>query len=494
MSVFLNWQSIVGTQAKKRLEENEEAHCNIRYRTQQYIHKHIRRAYTIPGMSGISLGASPNKRQRKDTTAKKNAFDIMLDSSKLCWPSGDAPSHMPILQMVAENRWFPWNDNEANGQNPDYSNLRLVSKDMKIHLENPTHGGPDFESIVSFLDLKNGFDDDEGFCNHCFSGIEGEDVCDTCGDIDGECNYDSCKCKKSHRYGPVLMKLDPRLNPNVKFRTLPLRTRAKLLLQFLRQVASNFHAKYYDEWIKIKLKANGYYMDWVDGEPDLTMISTGMIGGDLFNDQMKEYNLPFYNFIHHLLFTGWADNDCYTSPGTRTPFRGRLIGDGEDYNDWNGGHREWFGEMLECFLCLHKSDEEKTIPQQSMLRTSWERQYTLSQIQYLPETIRRCVMNCVDKEAEGLLGKSIADSIDIYRLVMETYHVCEDELKIIQWMPCFGVPISDFEPMDTFEGYNPLNERFGKVADNIDCTGLRWGLESDDKMNRGIFSLPRVLD
>ena len=113
--------------------------------------------------------ASPNKRQRKDTvTVKKNAFDIMLDSSKLCWPSGDAPSHLPILQMVAENGWFPWNTDESSYQNPDYSNLRLVSKDMKKHMDNPTNGGPDFKAIVHFLDCKNGFDDDEGFCNFCF--------------------------------------------------------------------------------------------------------------------------------------------------------------------------------------------------------------------------------------------------------------------------------------------------------------------------------------
>lgn len=31
-------------------------------------------------------------------------------------------------------------------------------------------GGPDFESIVQFLDMKNGFDDDdEGFCDLCHS-------------------------------------------------------------------------------------------------------------------------------------------------------------------------------------------------------------------------------------------------------------------------------------------------------------------------------------
>lgn len=78
--------------------------------------------------------------------------------------------------------------------------------------------------------------------------------------------------------------------------------------------------------------------------------------------------------------------------------------------------------MWQCFMCLHKSEEEKTVPPPSMLERSWQdSRYTLSQIQYLPETIRRCVMNCVDKEAEALLGKSIADSIDIYPLVRETH-------------------------------------------------------------------------
>ena len=436
-------------------------------------------------MSDSSFRASPNKRQRKGTTTakKKNAFDIMLDSSKLCWPSGDTPSHMPILQLVAENGWFPWNTDESSCQNPDYSSLRLVSKDMKSHMDNPTNGGPDFRAIVSFLDLKNGFDDDEGFCDHCYSNIDSGDGtgCDTCED-DG-CNYESCNCKKSHRYGPALMKLDPRLNPDVKFRKLPLRKRAKLLLQFIRQVTSNFHAEYYEDWDKFKAISVLNCEDelFENENPDLTMIDPKMYGGDLFNDQLKECNPSFYNFIHHLLFTGWADNDCYTSPGSCTPYRGRLIGDGEDYNAWNGGHREWFHEMWECFICLHKSDEEKTVPPQSMLERSWqEPRYTLSQIQYLPETIRRCVANCVDKKAVGLLGKSIADSIDIYRLIRETYDANKDyDLKAIQWMPCLGVSEEDYVPKETFEGYNPLNERYGEAADNIDCTGLRWGLAGE---------------
>ena len=216
-------------------------------------------------MSDKSLGASPNKRQRKDTVTakKKNAFDIMLDSSKLCWPSGDAPSHMPILQMVAENGWFPWNTDESSCQNPDYSNLRLVSKDMKKHMDNPTNGGPDFKAIISFLDCKNGFDDDEGFCHHCFAN-EGVG-CEICEDEDN--HYETCECKKSHRYGPTLVKLDPRLNPDVKFLTLPLRDRAKLLLQFLRTVASNFLAEY-DKY------------DWDGDEPDLTRVDPQMMYWD----------------------------------------------------------------------------------------------------------------------------------------------------------------------------------------------------------------------
>ena len=39
-------------------------------------------------------------------------------------------------------------------------------------MDSPKCGGPDFESIVQFLDLKNGFDDDdddEGFCDLCHS-------------------------------------------------------------------------------------------------------------------------------------------------------------------------------------------------------------------------------------------------------------------------------------------------------------------------------------
>ena len=36
-------------------------------------------------------------------------------------------------------------------------------------------------------------------------------------------------------------------------------------------------------------------------EPDLTMIDTGMIDyhGHVFMNELREYNLPLYNFFHH---------------------------------------------------------------------------------------------------------------------------------------------------------------------------------------------------
>ena len=184
--------------------------------------------------------------------------------------------------------------------------------------------------------------------------------------------------------------------------------------------------------------------------------------------QLKEHNLPFFNFMHHLLFTGWAENDCHTSPGSRSPYRGQFLGDEANYNGgWNGGHRECFHEITLCFIGLHKSDELKTIP---LYEEPFD--YSVSQIQHIPETIRRCVMNTVDQKAEALLGKCIADSIDLYRLVRETYDEREEALSQIQWMPCLGGVREEFVPLDDFQGYNPQHER-----ENIDCTGLRWVVE-----------------
>ena len=406
--------------------------------------------------------ASPNKRQKTMAAAKKkNAFEIMAESAKLCWPSGGPMpfSTMLILEIVSGSGWFSWQDDEAGCQNEDYSNLRLISRDVKTLMDSPTCGGPDFEAIADFLDMKNGFDDigDEGFCDHCFSN-EGEG-CDTC----TADNYTCCPCKKSHRHGPVLLQLDPRLNPDVKFDSLSPRERAKRLLKFLRQVAFNFLREYYE---------NGQVTVWHDDhveviEPELTSFETKMLygGRSSFMNQLKEHNLPFFNFMHHLLFTGWADNDC--PPGSCSPFPGRLVGDHEaGYNDWNGDHRECFHDITLCFIGLHKSDELKTIPPQEFP------DYSVSQIQHIPETIRRCVMNSVDQKAEALLGKCIADSIDLYRLVRETYDQREEALSQIQWMPCLGGVREEFVPLDDFQGYNPQHER-----ENIDYTSLHWVVE-----------------
>ena len=116
-------------------------------------------------------------------------------------------------------------------------------------------------------------------------------------------------------------------------------------------------------------------------------------------------------------------------------------------------------------MSLHKSNEPKNIPP----GVSYP-DYSLSQLQYIPETIHRCIVNCVDHRAVSLLGKAHADSIDLYRLVRETYEAREEDLSQIQWMPCFGVAEDEFVPLDDVQGYNPQHER-----KNIDATGLLWG-------------------
>ena len=59
--------------------------------------------------------------------------------------------------------------------------------------------------------------------------------------------------------------------------------------------------------------------------------------------------------------------------------------------------------MIEAFVGLHKPKEEMSMEGYT------DPQRTLSQVQYLPETLRRCVANSVDRTAEALLGKPIAN-------------------------------------------------------------------------------------
>ena len=352
---------------------------------------------------------------------------------------------MLILEIVAGSGWFSWHDDEDGCQNEDYSNLRLTSRDVKTLVDSPIFGGPDFEVIAEFLNMKNGFDyhisQYGGFCNHCYSirgDYEGEGCdCDTCAAAD-DYPYEYCTCEKSHRHGPVLLQLDPRLNPDINFHSLSPRERAMRLLKFLRKVAFNFLREYYENQVQVF-------------EPELTSIDPDMFYRDIcpFMNQLKEHNLPFYNFIHHLLFSGWAHYDSYTSPGTCSPYRGRFLGDGVNYNDGTESHKGSFHESTLCFIGLHKSDELKIIPPQHTVSD-----YSVSQIQHIPETIRRCVMNTVDQKAEALLGKCIADSIDLYRLVRETYDEREEALSQIQWMSCLGGVREEFVPLDDFQGYN----------------------------------------
>ena len=161
-------------------------------------------------MKGLACPSTKRQKVGTTTAKQKNAFHVMLDSSKLCWPSsrGGAPSYIEILEIVAKNGWFSWHDNDTNGQNPDYSNLRLLSRDMMKFMDAPSHGGPDFVAIIHFLDCKNGFDDNEGFCAHCYAHSNDEDIgCMTCADPG---SYECCSCKKKHRYGSTLIELEPR--------------------------------------------------------------------------------------------------------------------------------------------------------------------------------------------------------------------------------------------------------------------------------------------
>jgi hypothetical protein len=410
----------------------------------------------------MEASSSGNKKQRLggDTNEKM----IECDSSKFD-VSNDEAAASPfiygsvVLGTIAENGWFNWFDGESRGQNTAYSNLRLVSHGIKKIVDKPMHGGPDFYDIANLLSKRNGFNRIGGFCDHCFRSCYDEEdgwlsgniktECNTCKRNGWDNNYLHCNCYESHRYGDVLMKLDPRVNPDIEFYALPIREKATLLLKFLRTVASNFHKEHYEQWEKVVLPEGTQK----SAEPDLTQIEIWP-GYDTLEKEMKEYNTPVYNFIHHLLFTGWAEGDCYRSPGTYSPFRGRLIGCDRDYNTWVDtpiDHGDEFGDMKECFISLHKSDEELTVP---VSDDRWP-EYTLSTIQYIPETIRRCMTNTIDHQAESLLGKAIADSIDIYRLVRQTYEAQKDKLSVIQWMPCLGVPREDFIPRSTFEGYNP---------------------------------------
>lgn len=122
---------------------------------------------------------------------------------------------------------------------------------------------------------------------------------------------------------------------------------------------------------------------------------------------------------------------------------------------------------------LHKCNEPESISKDA---NAWDQRYTFSQIQYIPETIRRYVENCVDCKAIALLGGPIANTIDLYRLVRVTCENCkEEDLSQIAWMLCFGMKEEDYVPLENFSGYYPEHER-----NNIDGIYLLWAPEDDD--------------
>ena len=220
-----------------------------------------------------------NKRAKITAFPARNAHDIASNASHDVATS--------VLEIVAENGWFPWQASAAVEQNRDYSSLRLLSRRTRTAMDAPARGGPDFNALVRFLNGKNGFHGEEmGFCDHCYSEEYG---CDTCAGWNH--HHTDCECKESHRHGPVLRDLDPRLDRRVEFGSLPLRERAKRLLKFLRQVVLNFHNRYYlqtrdrvlrcaeyyekkeDEEEAARLRAIAARHEWPEeGTPDLTVV------------------------------------------------------------------------------------------------------------------------------------------------------------------------------------------------------------------------------
>jgi len=368
-------------------------------------------------------------------------------------------SPLSIFDIVAENGWCIWHSTVS-----DHSKLRLVSRKMKMVVDQPHRGGPDFPAIVQLLNDRNRFDLDEGHCDHChvnqdkwnsgmsFCSSTGrweevppqvpvDEQCRTCAASKGDYQLD-CTCKERHRYGPVVLDKDPRLSSDQPFDDLSPREQAGRLLKFHRWCVSNFLTQEYGE------------------EQDLTLAETKMLyGGMRLMGELDQYNHRLCNFIHHLLFIGWAHKDLSLSacaPGTFSPYRECFLG-GESA-PWDGGHRDTFTDITECFLGIHTPKKYE----QAFISPFSRETYSVSQIQYLPETIRRCVENTVDNEAVDLLGERIAASIDIYRLVRETYDNDEEDLlKSVDWMPCFGEDDFQHEKSD----YNPR-------ATHIDCTGL----------------------
>ena len=223
--------------------------------------------------------------------------------------------------------------------------------------------------VTLLLDNRNRFDtlDERGFCHHCheFWNAPEDERCDTCAVYKGEWHED-CECKKDHRFGPVLLARDPRLQ-KANFAELSLRERVKKLLGF-HQVwcVSNFLKKF---------PRAGMYGDL--GAVDSNMIN---LGGD-FSSEMAQYNTKIYNFTCNLVFIGWAHKGLSLSaipPGTYDPYRSAFLGQ-LNAEDWNGGHRETFHEISTCFVeCHQPAPGEKPLSPDGWSALPWRRPYAFS--------------------------------------------------------------------------------------------------------------------
>jgi len=360
-----------------------------------------------------------------------------------------------VIQCLAEEGWLPWWEDE-------HQHLRLVSTMTKITVDHIS--GPDFESIVEMLNLRNGFNRESGACDYCAHNIfffRDETKCQTCiaTKVGGELFF-VCNCKESHRFAPILWENDPRLDKN--FTELPPREQVKQLLQFCRFCVSNFLQRFVVE-----------HDDGEDEDKDddrdsstynLTLVEPTFLAHDFgdFGEQLRTYNRPIFNLLHNLLMIGMNVNDlgffeaqntiASFSPWRETFLYGQDV-EREDYDYEHDGslHFDYHEHMVHEFLQVHQPPEDEEIV---ITYGDEEGQgLTASQIRYVPKVLHQCIVNSIDSRALELLGPRISASIDLYRPAWTT--LCENDISL-QWMPCLGgLDDSNYEPLNSFEGYNP---------------------------------------
>jgi hypothetical protein len=356
---------------------------------------------------------------------------------------------MMALQFVAENGWLPWTKAE-------HENLRLVSRSAKMTVDEAA--GPHFEEIVDMLNRSNGFNRESGACHYCtvnrrwsMTPSEKQEKCQTC----VAKMFGACNCPEDHRFPPILLKMDPRLNSN--FALLSSRERAKRLLRFCRWCVSNFLQRFENKQDEEDYNT----MDLTLVDPDFSYHDFGDFG-----EQLKEFNRPIFNLLHNLLFIGMNVNDLGFFEATSTspwdvfsPFRTTfLYGSDAEEVDKDYEHNMIYKtmvdnheEMVHEFLQVHQPAKEEEIV---VTYGDEEGQgLTASQVRYIPEVIRRCIGNSIHPWAQELLGPQVAASIDIYHPAWTT--LCENDISL-EWMPCLGGDDdSSYAPLESFDGYNP---------------------------------------